>query len=102
MAWSAMVTLRIPEAHTLFIVSEGISQGSPALTVAWREGICPLPPCNTIPMMMLSMELSSIPDLLMASLSTIPPSSMALRDDSPPPSLPKGVLAKLKITDLLT
>ena len=40
-AWSAMPTARIPDAQTLFTVSDGTSRGIPALICAWREGIWP-------------------------------------------------------------
>ena len=40
-AWSARPIVRMPEAQTLLIVSEGTSFGIPALICAWRDGICP-------------------------------------------------------------
>ena len=39
MAVSIVVTVRIPDAHTLLMVSEGTSLGIPALICAWRDGI---------------------------------------------------------------
>ena len=48
-AWSARPIVRMPEAQTLFTVSEGTSLGMPPLIWAWREGICPWPACRTWP-----------------------------------------------------
>ena len=42
-AVSSRHAARIPEAHTLLIVSDGTSFGMPALIWAWREGIWPCP-----------------------------------------------------------
>ena len=42
-AWSASPIDRIPDAQTLFTVSEGTSLGMPASIWAWRDGICPWP-----------------------------------------------------------
>ena len=46
---SAMPSVRMPEAQTLLIVSEGTSFGMPPLIWAWREGIWPWPACRTWP-----------------------------------------------------
>ena len=48
-AWSARPSVRMPEAQTLLIVSEGTSFGMPPLIWAWREGIWPWPACRTWP-----------------------------------------------------
>ena len=46
-ALSSRQAERIPDAHTLLIVSEETSLGIPPLICAWREGICPCPACST-------------------------------------------------------
>jgi hypothetical protein len=68
MAWSAMVTARMPEAQTLLIVSEGSSKGRPASTAAWREGTCPLPACRTSPMNECSKSCGASPERSTACL----------------------------------
>ena len=40
---------RMPDAHTLFTVSEGTSFGIPAAIWAWRDGIWPCPAWSTWP-----------------------------------------------------
>ena len=47
---SAISTARIDDAHTLLIVSLGVSSGSPAPIAACRAGAWPAPPCSTWPM----------------------------------------------------
>ena len=47
---SAISTARIEDAHTLLIVSLGVSSGSPAPIAAWRAGAWPAPPWSTWPM----------------------------------------------------
>ena len=48
--WSSIPAARMPEAHTLLIVSEETSFGMPALICAWRDGIWPWPAWSTWPM----------------------------------------------------
>ena len=47
--WSTMPADRMPEAQTLFTVSEETSFGMPPLIWAWRLGICPWPAWSTWP-----------------------------------------------------
>ena len=75
--WSAISTARIEDAQTLLIVSEGSSTGSPAPTVAWREGAWPTPPCSTWPMTAYSTSSSSTPARSSAPRIAIAPSSVA-------------------------
>src|SRR5256714_15482617 len=49
---SAISIARIDDAHTLLIVSAGVSLGGPPPIAAWRAGACPAPPCSTCPLMM--------------------------------------------------
>ena len=46
-AVSRMPAARMPDAHTLLIVSEDVSFGIPPLICACREGICPCPAWST-------------------------------------------------------
>jgi hypothetical protein len=47
---SASVAARMPEAHTLLIVSEPTVGPSPIPTDTWRDGIWPAPAWSTSPM----------------------------------------------------
>ena len=47
---SASVAARMPDAHTLLIVSDPTVGPRPIPTETWREGICPDPACSTWPM----------------------------------------------------
>ena len=47
--WSTMPAERMPEAQTLFTVSELTSLGIPPLICAWREGTWPWPAWSTWP-----------------------------------------------------
>ena len=51
---SAICTARIDDAHTLLIVSLGVSSGRPAPIAAWRAGAWPAPPWSTWPMIAYS------------------------------------------------
>ena len=46
-AVSSRHVARIPDAHTLLIVSDGTSLGIPPLICAWRDGIWPWPAWST-------------------------------------------------------
>ena len=46
-SWSASAIASSPDRHTLLKVSAGTDIGMPALTAAWRAGICPAPACST-------------------------------------------------------
>ncbi len=48
-AWSTMPAARMPDAQTLFTVSDETSLGMPPLICAWREGTWPWPACSTCP-----------------------------------------------------
>ena len=74
---SAISTARIDEAHTLLIVSRGISIGRPAPIAAWRAGAWPAPPCSTWPMIAYSTSSSSTPARSSAARIAIAPSSVA-------------------------
>ena len=65
------MTLRIPDAQTLFIVSVFTSHGNPASRAAWRDGICPWPPCNTFPIITSSTSTALSPARLIASFIAI-------------------------------
>ena len=88
----------MPEAQTLFTVSEGTSLGMPALICAWRDGIWPWPAWSTWPKDTcwtssgLTSARSSAPSMARA------PSSVASSGASAPPSLPNGVRAVPNIT----
>ena len=96
--WSSMPTARMPDAHTLLIVSEETSFGIPALICAWREGICPWPACSTWPITTCWTCSGATSARSSAAPMAMPPSSVASREDRPPPSLPTGVRALPRIT----
>ena len=52
--WSAMAMAEVPDRHTLFTVSEGISLGMPAAMAACRDVIWPVPAWMTWPMITYS------------------------------------------------
>src|SRR5829696_5486199 len=98
--WSSRPTARMPDAQTLLIVSEETCFGMPALICAWREGIWPWPACSTWPMITCCTCSGSTPARSSAAPIAMPPSSVGSTDESPPPSLPTGVRAALRITVL--
>src|SRR6476661_7934524 len=98
MAWAASMTALSPEPHTLFTVTALTVAGTPALSIAWRAGAWPTPPCTTLPMMTSLMSLIGTPERSMAALMAIAPSSGALSDDSAPRNLPIGVRAAETMT----
>src|SRR5919198_441135 len=100
--WSAISTARIDDAHTLLIVSDPISIGSPAPTDACRAGAWPAPPCSTWPMTTYSTSSFATPARSSAARMTIEPSSVASLSASPPPSLPNGVRTAETITERVT
>src|SRR5207249_11476920 len=87
------------DAHTLLIVSEPTSIGSPAPIEAWRAGAWPAPPCNTWPMITYSTSSFSTLARSRAARIAIAPSSVASLSASAPPSLPKGVRTAETITE---
>ncbi len=95
---SAISIARIDDAHTLLIVSAGVSFGSPAPIAAWRAGAWPAPPCSTWPMIAYCGSVASTPMRSSAALITIAPSSVASYFASPPPSLPNGVRTAATMT----
>ncbi len=99
-AWSSMPVARMPEAHTLLIVSEETSLGIPALICAWREGIWPWPAWSTWPMTTCWTVSGATSARSSAALIAVAPSSVASREERPPPSLPIGVRAAERITVL--
>src|SRR4051812_19566811 len=97
---SAISIARIEDAHTLLIVSAGISFGSPAPIAAWRAGACPAPACSTCPMITYSGSWASRPRRSSAAWITIEPRLVASCEARPPPSFPNGVRTAETITDL--
>src|SRR4051812_39435415 len=99
-ALSTSATERIPEAQTLFTVSDETSFGMPALICAWREGICPCPAWRTWPMTTCSTWSGATSARSRAASIALPPSSVASSVESPPPSFPNGVRAVARIAVL--
>ncbi len=99
-AMSAMPSVRMPEAQTLLIVSEGTSFGMPPLIWAWREGIWPWPACSTWPKTTCWICSGATPERSSAASIATPPRSVASRVESPPPIFPIGVRAVPRMTEL--
>ena len=99
---SAIWIARIDDAHTLLIVSAGVSIGSPAPTAACRAGACPAPACSTWPMITYSGSPGSRPIRSSAAVIAIAPSWVASYFASPPPSFPNGVRTAETMTERLT
>src|SRR5436309_12591256 len=99
---SAISIARIDDAHTLLIVSAGVSFGRPAAIAAWRAGAWPAPAWRTCPMITYCGSPGSTPMRSSAALMTCAPRSVALYCARPPPSLPNGVRTALTMTLLLT
>ncbi len=99
-AWSASPSVRMPEAQTLLIVSEGTSFGIPPLIWAWREGIWPWPACRTWPKTTCWTCSGLTPERSRAASIAVPPSSAGSTLASPPPILPIGVRAVPRMTEL--
>ena len=74
---SAIWTARIDEAHTLLIVSAGVSFGSPAPIAACRAGAWPAPACSTWPMITYSTSSVLDPGAVEPARITSAPSSVA-------------------------
>ncbi len=100
MSWSARAMASRPDRHTLLMVTDGTVMGMPALTAAWREGICPAPAWRTWPMMTYSTDSGATPARSRAALMATPPSSTADSPDREPSSLPIGVRAPATMTEL--
>jgi hypothetical protein len=100
MSWSASAMASRPDRQTLLMVIEGTVIGMPALTAAWREGICPAPAWRTWPMITYSTASGATPALSSAALIAMPPSSTACSPDREPSSLPMGVRAPATMTEL--
>src|ERR687895_2725078 len=99
-AWSTIPAERIPEAHTLFTVSEETSLGIPALICACRLGIWPCPACSTWPKTTCSTCSGATSARSSAATMAVPPRSVASREARPPPIFPNGVRAAPRITVL--
>jgi hypothetical protein len=95
---SASATARMPDAHTLLIVSEPISSGTPVASVTWRDGMWPTPAWTTWPMTAYSMSPGSTPARWNAAEAATTPSCTAVRDASAPPRRPNGVRAEERMT----
>ncbi|SCE18225.1 hypothetical protein GA0115240_14223 [Streptomyces sp. DvalAA-14] len=100
MSWSASAMASSPDRHTLLTVSAGTLIGMPALTAAWRAGICPVPAWSTWPMITYSTCSPPIPARSSADLIANPPSSAPEKARRLPSSRPIGVLAPATITDV--
>src|SRR6187200_2718291 len=96
--WSAIWIARMLDAHTLLMVSEGTSTGSPAPTAACLAGACPTPPWSTWPIVTYSTSSSGTPARSSAARIAIAPSWGASYSFSPPPSFPNGVLTAETMT----
>ena len=99
-AWSTIPAERMPDAHTLFTVSEETSLGMPPLIWACREGTCPCPACSTWPNTTCSTWSGATSARCSACSMAWPPRSVAPREASAPPIFPKGVRAVPRITVL--
>ena len=100
-SWSASAIASRPERHTLLIVSAGTFIGMPALTAAWRAGICPAPACSTWPMITYCTWSPPMPARSSAALMAKPPSSAPEKVFSEPSSRPSGVRAPATITEVV-
>ena len=49
MLCAAIMTVFMPEAHTLLMVVQGVARERPAPMTAWRVGACPAPALMTLP-----------------------------------------------------
>ena len=96
---SAISIARIDDAHTLLIVSAGVSIGRPAPTDACRAGAWPAPACSTWPMITYSGSSGSRPMRSSAALIAIEPSCVASYFASPPPRRPNGVRTAATMTE---
>lgn len=113
---AAIMTVFIPDAHTLFTVVAGVVFGRPAKISAWVDGACPWPACSTLPMYTSSIASFGIPvflvnklwnnlsarmkDKILPALSTVSlitaaPSLAADTDANEPRNEPIGVLTAL-------
>ena len=90
--------MRIPDAQTLFTVSEGTSRGIPALICACREGIWPWPAWSTWPKRTCCTCSGSTSERSSAASIARPPSSIASMEAKAPPIFPNGVRAVPRIT----
>ena len=99
-AVSAIPSVRMPEAQTLLIVSEGTSFGMPPLICAWREGIWPWPACRTWPKTTCWTCSAPTPERSSAASIAVPPRSAGSTEARAPPILPIGVRAVPRITEL--
>src|SRR5680860_734086 len=99
-AWSTMPAERMPEAHTLFTVSEETSLGMPPLIWACRDGTCPCPAWSTWPNTTCCTWSGATAARSSACSIAWPPRSVASSEASAPPIFPKGVRAVPRITVL--
>src|SRR5690606_17396420 len=100
-SWSASAMASSPERHTLLMVSAGTFIGMPAMTAAWRAGICPAPAWSTWPMITYWTWSPPIPARSRAALIAKPPRSAPEKDFSEPSSRPMGVRAPATMTDVV-
>ncbi|GAA3296126.1 hypothetical protein GCM10020295_25010 [Streptomyces cinereospinus] len=82
-------------------MSAGTLIGMPALTAAWRAGICPAPAWSTWPMITYCTWSPPIPARSRAALIAKPPRSAPEKDFSEPSSRPIGVRAPATMTDVV-
>ena len=100
-SWSASAMASRPERQTLLMVSAGTLIGMPALTAAWRAGICPAPAWSTWPMITYCTWSPPMPARSRAALIAKPPRSAPEKDFSEPSSRPMGVRAPATITEVV-
>src|SRR4051794_8158716 len=98
-AWSASMTERRPDPHTMLIVSAATVSGSPPWSAACRAGFCPMPAETTFPMMHSSTCCGSTPARATASRTTNAPRSGAEKSLSAPRNFPVGVRTAERMTD---
>ena len=100
-SWSASAIASRPDRQTLLMVSEGTFIGIPALTAAWRAGICPAPAWSTCPMITYWTWSPVIPARSRAALMASAPRSTPENGVSEPSSRPIGVRAPATMTEVV-
>ena len=98
-ACDAIMTLFIPEAHTLLIVVHTVPSDSPAPNIACRAGACPCPADTTVPRIASVMGTSPKPCTTLRIATDA--NALAERLLREPWNFPMGVRAIFVITMLL-
>ena len=97
-AWAPRATLRRPEPQSWLTPQAGTSNGTPALTDAWRAGFWPCPADRIWPMMTSETAPGSTPARSSAASIATWPRKWAGTLLSAPLKAPIGVRAALAIT----